>query len=94
MDEKQKKNSSLIGPEPNERVGANKTCGWVCACVGGGVLRACKVVVCARACGKSVMNCDTFPVLQRSQLLKVRRDTLFFNYYVDQSSPTQKLYRV
>ena len=58
-----------------------------------------KAVVCARACGKSVVNSDTFPDWQLSQeLLKVRRDALFFNYCVDQSSPDtkvpQNLYRV
>ena len=71
--------------------GQKNTCGWVCVCVGG-VLRARKVVVCARACGKSLMNCDTFTDLQLSQeLLKVRGDTLFFNYCVDQSSPDTKV---
>ena len=60
----------------------------MCACVCGGVLRACKVFVCARACGKSVINCDTFTDLQLCQeLLRVRGDTQPFNYCVVLSSP-------
>ena len=50
----------LNGPEPNGHAGTNKNIRLsVRVCVGG-VLRACKVVVCARSCGMSVVTCDRF----------------------------------